>query len=43
MQENLILVANPLGMDTGDFEEITEIVSRENRRVLAMRTEPLAT
>ena len=33
MQKNLILVANPRGMDPKDFEEIAEIVSRDNKQL----------
>jgi hypothetical protein len=33
MQKNLILVANPNGMDPGDFEEIAENVRRDNKRL----------
>jgi hypothetical protein len=35
MQKNLILVANPRGMDPKDFEEIAELVARENPRINA--------
>jgi hypothetical protein len=35
MQKNLILVANPNGVDPKDFEEIAEIVRRDNRRLEA--------
>ena len=35
MHKNLILVANPQGMDPKDFEEIAGIVSRDNKRLNA--------
>ena len=33
MRKNLILVANPNGMDPSDFEEIAEIVRQDNKRL----------
>jgi hypothetical protein len=33
MQKNLILVANPRGMDTNDFREIAAMVARDNKAI----------